>query len=855
MAVAEYGFQRIIAELHKLQDSLRAEHERAATDLKSQLLVLQQANADLAAQLKERDRLVAPSIDVPDPCAKGGLCTDGGTCDSHTRANKPLPLQPPPAATEVLGVMSAEAETPWARQPSEPQEDPDLEPLSVPWSLDEEEHTVCSEIMSCEGEELDEINRRRSERDLEDCSNVTLDLPPMLSPVYPSDRLGFRAEPPDFIRRKLLVRLGPLDEGNFVSDRVLHQAIVRIGLTKYDLNSVRRFMEALHSAKMCRRPRSNSATSSCERTSSIRDVIGSVGKAKDASKSWLGLTSRPDSLAKPIDSKDGFGRGFSWSASPLDFLGWRMSFDAFVEFFIDPELFSFLLPSTADMLQTIAEVLVAGDANRLVAELTNTVIDDLASPPPRMDVGTKLEPIGCTLIIINAILIGVQADRRMETWEGWLYIESFFVTFFCAEMLVRAATAGWKAYFFGHDWAWNNLDVSIIVMAIADLSVQASGAELTGSGTTTILRLCRLTRLSRLFRMLRFKMLRELTLMLKGLLAGLRTLGWAMVLLMTVIYAIAVILTSVVGNSEVVQVTIPNASEYFSTVPRSMFTAFRCFTSDCADTNGRSLVALLARALGWMFTLPYIVLVMLVTFGIFNLIMAIYVESTLSSAKRQDEVDARRSKNESLRIARSTKMLLKKFCAVHRTFGSHSISPLGGEASMQLYDDLEDGSLAVTKEIFLLALQDSEVQHLMDDLDIVPNRAHLFDALDANGRGVIQLTDLMHGLLKVRGDAYKSDIIACLMAVRSLQDSVQSMREEIAKWKRGGTQELLRSISRSSPSRPPSRKPTLTSSPVPPGSRKPTQNLLPTEPRSSVRLVPHLEHDESVKRIQKMIDM
>lgn len=39
----------------------------------------------------------------------------------------------------------------------------------------------------------------------------------------------------------------------------------------------------------------------------------------------------------------------------------------------------------------------------------------------------------------------------------------------------------------------------------------------------------------------------------------------------------------------------------------------------------------------------------------------------------------------------------------------------------------------------------------MDDLELPRDRANLFEIIDADGSGTLQITELLHGLLKIRG--------------------------------------------------------------------------------------------------------
>merc|ERR1712137_442267 len=105
--------------------------------------------------------------------------------------------------------------------------------------------------------------------------------------------------------------------------------------------------------------------------------------------------------------------------------------------------------------------------------------------------------------------------------------------------------------------------------------------------------------------------MKELKLMVKGLFSGLSTLIWAMLLLLVFDYILILLL-----------------DEY-----------------------------------GAVFVIPWVLCMMVITFGLFNLISAIYIENTLAAAKHQDES----RKKEGLWVAQTTKRLLTKFCAAQQT--------------------------------------------------------------------------------------------------------------------------------------------------------------------------------------------
>lgn len=598
----------------------------------------------------------------------------------------------------------------------------------------------------------------------------------------------------EVIIRRLRMRLGAATDNVPVTGDMLYAAVTSLGLMKYSETDITRFIQELNQV--------------------YRETMGAPDPS--SKHSWTSRLSNPSLVGTemwdvvidrlPWFLRNRFARRMAaqrqsaavrrrqhGGRSIFGALGGdeedddsQISFDRFTMLMLDEQIREHVTPTLKSQMTTVAEVLLSGESNRVIAELTNTRIDDLASPPPKKDALTLIEPVVGFMIVVNGVLIGLQSDV-LEDWTGWWYIESLFVVFFIVELVLRVFVSGLRDHFCGVGSAWNIFDFSIILAACVDLCFSVNN-----NGSTTVLRLFRLTRLSRMLRMLRFRFLRELTLMLKGLMGGFRTLGWAMVLLVSTLYVIALFMYSLLGND--LDSDIENPAEYFSTVPRCMFTCFRCFTGDCVDSRGFALVVLLQRSHGTPFVLAYTMCTMLVTFGIFNLITAIYIEATLTAARHQDEVHRSKRKRESLRVAHTTKRLLKKFCEAQRVFANSwgfgrnneseildlhnntKSSPLSN--LIFLGDELQE-DLVITKEVFLIVVQDKAVQALMDDLDITPERAHLFDVLDSDGSGGLHVTELVQGLLKVRGEARKSDVIACLLSVRALQDMMRTHKVEL----------------------------------------------------------------------------
>lgn len=167
---------------------------------------------------------------------------------------------------------------------------------------------------------------------------------------------------------------------------------------------------------------------------------------------------------------------------------------------------------------------------------------------------------------------------------------------------------------------------------------------------------------------------------------------------------------------------------------------------------------------------------MLVTMGIFNVILAVYVDITMKAAKENEAQTAEQHFRESIRIARTTRELLKKFAAAYHLYqdleenSSSNMETFEIRASAALFTDDElQENIEITKELFLLVIQDRDVQLLMDDLDLPPDRANLFEIIDADSSGTLHIAELVN----------KSDTIATLLATKAVQNMLTETKCQV----------------------------------------------------------------------------
>merc|ERR1719157_532532 len=84
----------------------------------------------------------------------------------------------------------------------------------------------------------------------------------------------------------------------------------------------------------------------------------------------------------------------------------------------------------------------------------------------------------------------------------------------------------------------------------------------------------------------------------------------------------------------------------------------------------------------------------------------------------------------------------------------------------------------ITPDFFDHLRSFTEFQELLSDLDIADeDQLDLFETLDVDGGGTIDLEELIVGIWKLRGDARRSDIVGVSLMTRSMQLAMTRFEE------------------------------------------------------------------------------
>jgi len=151
------------------------------------------------------------------------------------------------------------------------------------------------------------------------------------------------------------------------------------------------------------------------------------------------------------------------------------------------------------------------------------------------------------VIFINAIYLGIETDLNRakslkETAVGWRIIENSFCIYFTVEILCRFAAFQRKADCLKDGWFV--FDSSLVVLMVVEtwvLPLALDDSKPNPLSDLNIFRLLRLLRLSRLTRLMR--QVPELLIIVKGIVAAMRSVGFVLFFLSILDYTFAIVFT------------------------------------------------------------------------------------------------------------------------------------------------------------------------------------------------------------------------------------------------------------------------------------------------------------------------
>eukprot|EP00930_Biecheleria_cincta_P036760 TRINITY_DN25191_c0_g1_i1.p1 TRINITY_DN25191_c0_g1~~TRINITY_DN25191_c0_g1_i1.p1 ORF type:complete len:730 (-),score=126.94 TRINITY_DN25191_c0_g1_i1:128-2287(-) len=380
-----------------------------------------------------------------------------------------------------------------------------------------------------------------------------------------------------------------------------------------------------------------------------------------------------------------------------------------------------------------------------------------------------LESVPTLVVFLQAFTMGMSAELYPES-IAWEIIEVLFTAVYLAECIFKVHIFGVGGYFCGPQASWHWLDFFCLCISLVDLIVTFTLKGQVNLSMLVLFRLLRLFKLTRLLKMLRLHVFKELNLMLMGLISGGRVLAWAVVILIIIIYIFALVMNKLaVSHKE------------FKTMTASMATLFRCFTEGCATYEGAPLTEKLRHTYGEPIYIFYSLAYIFVTVGVFNLIMALFIDNVVNTQherKQQHLSDSAQAAEIDLKDIIMKLVIQSKASGVPLEV-EDDINSLDNAFSNRVrrvraqFQCLSDANIHILGQQFSVWLEDKHFLRILENAEIdVHNKASLFEVLDADLSGSVTVKELLNGLMKLRGPVTKSDIIAIRLKVRQLIDTL-----------------------------------------------------------------------------------
>eukprot|EP00930_Biecheleria_cincta_P007059 TRINITY_DN10819_c0_g1_i3.p1 TRINITY_DN10819_c0_g1~~TRINITY_DN10819_c0_g1_i3.p1 ORF type:complete len:542 (+),score=95.87 TRINITY_DN10819_c0_g1_i3:51-1676(+) len=392
---------------------------------------------------------------------------------------------------------------------------------------------------------------------------------------------------------------------------------------------------------------------------------------------------------------------------------------------------------------------------------------DSAKSMSRYEVEAHIDIFIGVVIMANAIFIGVGMDYKDDN-PAWLAIDVLFSLIFISELIFKIWVHGFLQQFFGSSALSNCFDAVLIMLDLAQLIIELTSPriaeELDSAPSASLFRVVRLLRLTRLVRALKADVFRSLAEMIHGIAAGMTTLIWSFVLFFLFLYVVSLVLRESLGRgrSDSEGRSILSIHEMFDSVPRSIFTTFRCSFGDCTFRDGSPIFesVLPQHGVGWV--VFYSMAIFIVSIVLFNVISAMFVERTMAAATALTMEKKRARLQDEKHLFSKVTLLIK-----HIMEFAPNIEAPETKLSTSISEVMK---MEVPLSVMDEAINDPYVKSILNELDINPqDHRRLTDIFDPDNGGTVELADVAIGIRRMRGDPRRSDIVCVDLMVRSMQ--------------------------------------------------------------------------------------
>lgn len=368
---------------------------------------------------------------------------------------------------------------------------------------------------------------------------------------------------------------------------------------------------------------------------------------------------------------------------------------------------------------------------------------------------TSFDVFSCGLILLSTAINGWETEVR-ATSPGradklpFQQIAIAFALLFFIELMMRLAAFGRAFFISPTDWHWNLFDFICVLISGVEMyftvTENDSGVNL---GTQRVLRTIRVVRNLRIIRVFRF--FNDLRQMLKAVFGSLKTLCWLAVLLAMILYFFAICLVSGVTDSlfpDEGQAYNRSKPEFilrdsldakYGSLAKAQLSLFKAMT--CGDNWGL-LMEPLQETSPWLVML-FLFFIIFTVFAFTNAVTSVFVDNIMQATanEKEDLID------------RQIKQRREQVEALQGIFKDSDV----------------DRSGWLSREELVVYLEDKRVRAHFRALGLDFTRtSDLFDMLDLDGNGLVEMDEFLQVCLKLMGPAQAMDLAQVKIQTRHL---------------------------------------------------------------------------------------
>eukprot|EP00930_Biecheleria_cincta_P035819 TRINITY_DN24615_c0_g1_i1.p1 TRINITY_DN24615_c0_g1~~TRINITY_DN24615_c0_g1_i1.p1 ORF type:complete len:622 (-),score=112.15 TRINITY_DN24615_c0_g1_i1:185-2020(-) len=374
-----------------------------------------------------------------------------------------------------------------------------------------------------------------------------------------------------------------------------------------------------------------------------------------------------------------------------------------------------------------------------LTELENS--DSCTARIGRFVITSRFDQMSALLLLSNAAFMGAQVefalvDARFETQIPleMEIVDYVFTFFFVAEISLRLIGIGCSRFFRDpEDRWWNTFDFFIVAVGAGDnlvtLATSGGGSALSNLSILRVIRVVRIVRVLRIIRVLKF--FQDLRILVASIASTLKTATFAFMLISIGMYMFGVAITQLTADfileKRLKGEPITNVEDlefFYGTIGSTIFTLFMTIAGGIDWKDAYVPMS----EVGFIATIIYIVFVILNVYCVMNVITGIFCQSAVETAQSDKELVIQLQLQEKRNYIETLKQLF------------------------QSWDESGDGKCSIVE--FETHLHDHETEVLLRTLEIEARDAlALFELLDKDGTGEVDLEEFITGCITLRGGA------------------------------------------------------------------------------------------------------